>query len=166
MRPPVLCSHLPAPLTQSMLEGKSWVHAASPPVCAHDPGQACVTAHVWALHTAQLTGLCWRRVFCQLLRPDLERVLAQQPPTKGPLLDLFHAVHQVESRAQKLIPSTLGTPCAPSSSLMPTFASLGTQSGLARSASSLLPGMSRRARAQSLMRCRPSSAWGAALYFC
>lgn len=48
------------------------------------------------------------RVFCQLLRPDLERVLAQQPPARGPLLDLLQAVHQLEKRAQKHFPAALG----------------------------------------------------------
>ena len=60
-----------------------------------------------------LRGLCWRRVFCQLLRPDLDRVLAQQPPAKGPLLDLFYAVHHLERKALKFFPSALGTRSLP-----------------------------------------------------
>ena len=47
-------------------------------------------------------------MFCQLLRPDLDRVLAQQPPAKGPLLDLFYAVHHLERKAERLFPSALG----------------------------------------------------------
>ena len=47
-------------------------------------------------------------MFCQLLRPDLDRVLAQQPPARGPLLDLFYAVHQLERRASRLYPAALG----------------------------------------------------------
>ena len=48
------------------------------------------------------------RVFCQLLRPDLDGVLAQQPPARGPLLDLLQAVHQLEKKAQKHFPAALG----------------------------------------------------------
>ena len=60
-------------------------------------------------------GCC--RVFCQLLRPDLDRVLAQQPPARGPLLDLFYAVHQLEKRADRLYPAALGELCIHMSSL-------------------------------------------------
>ena len=69
--------------------------------------------------SAKLTELCWRRVFCQLLRPDLDRVLAQQPPAGGPLVDLFYAVHQMEKKAQRFFPSALGARSMPASMLLP-----------------------------------------------
>ena len=66
---------------------------------------------MWAFAAARcvsLRGICRRRVFCQLLRPDLDKVLAMQPPVRGSLLDLFYAVHHLEKKARKLFPPALG----------------------------------------------------------
>ena len=87
--------------------------------CTHDFSATsfCVTKMLLSQHVPQSCDaqfakqrtmhLCCR-VCCQLLRPDLERVLAQQPPARGPLLDLLHAVHQLEKKAQKHFPAALG----------------------------------------------------------
>ncbi len=107
-------------------EASATLSALSVPVCPIPAGAHKLHAHSIATHkvrqfwevclsiglpeTSQCRAdwVCWCRVFCQLLRPDLDRVLAQQPPARGPLLNLFYAVHQMERRAQRFFPSALG----------------------------------------------------------
>jgi len=72
------------------------------------PTQPLSMREVAAVRHVMLRGVRQRRVFCQLLRPDLDKVLAMQPPVRGSLLDLFYAVHHLEKKARKLFPSALG----------------------------------------------------------
>lgn len=48
------------------------------------------------------------RVYCQLLRPQLERVLAEQPPANRAFFDLLEFVHQLELQTLQWCPSLLG----------------------------------------------------------
>ncbi len=61
-------------------------------------------------------------MYCQLLRPQLEAVLAEQPPANRIFFDLLGIVHQLELHALQWHPSVLGgglTLPVPSFSLVP-----------------------------------------------
>jgi hypothetical protein len=63
----------------------------------------------WRLAIARL--LC--RTYCNLLRPELSKLLEQKLETGQSFFTLFRAVHHLEQITLRWAPSTLGTPPPP-----------------------------------------------------
>ncbi|KAK9817286.1 hypothetical protein WJX72_012224 [[Myrmecia] bisecta] len=77
-------------LAQDMLDDEQHYQPAFPPACRITlPAISC-------------------RVYCHRLKPDLERLLALQPPVNEAFFELFHAVHQIELKALKWCAGALG----------------------------------------------------------